>query len=310
MAIAIYRQANQTGRVDMRDPEVTLSYLIKATGDDKFDESAVEDAMEAEAPLTYSGLGQRSIAFSELGNGVYEATATYRLLEGSPLPTLGGAIPPGDPPPPGAPGAPPPPPAEAAALDETYSFQTSGGTQHITQSRRTVSKTRRGGGTAPDFKGAIGVNRDRVDGCDIFVGKLEFQMVKEIPAVSLSYVKVLRELTGSVNDREFYHFGEGECLFLGATGQTKGPEGTGGVGGWVVTYAFAVSETETDVEIVPPDPEDPETDPGLVVPEKRGWDYLWVYYEPAVSEDTLGRVPLAAYVEEVYPYKNHYRLRI
>lgn len=296
MAITVQRLASQEGSVNQRDSEVALEWFVKATGADKFDEVAVELAVLTAAPLTYAGLGQRIYSIQELGNGVYLATTTYRLLEGQPVPEVTGG---GPAPPPGTPGGPPPPPAETAPLDETYSFRTHGGTVHITQSRETMSRTRRGGGDAPNFERAINVNGGRVEGTDILTGNLQFSMTKRIPQVDLAYIKELAALSSppSWNEATFYHFPAATVLFLGAAGQATT---TADAGGWSVTFDFVFSPTLEDIEICA----------DLTVPVKRGWDYLWVLYRSVETEGSVGREPEAAYVEEVYPRSDFRRLRI
>jgi len=43
----------------------------------------------------------------------------------------------------------------------------------------------------------------------------------------------------------------------------------------------------------------------IIVLEKRGWDYLWVFYVEKEDTDTrtLVQSPRAAYVERVYRYR-------
>lgn len=59
------------------------------------------------------------------------------------------------------------------------SGDTMGGTQHLTQSLATVNKYAPSGKTAPDFKGAIGVTKDSVDGVDVVCPVFNF-MVKKV----------------------------------------------------------------------------------------------------------------------------------
>ena len=60
---------------------------------------------------------------------------------------------------------------------------------------------------------------------------------------------------------------------------------------WEITFRFAVSPNQSSLQVGK-----------LKVPNKRGWDYLWVRY--ADTEDTashtLVKSPLGAYVERVY----------
>ncbi len=168
------------------------------------------------------------------------------------------------------------------AGESSFAFDTGGGSQHITQSRQTM---RRYPETAPDFKGAIGVTHESVEGVDITVPVYHFSETHYFSEVSLAYRMTLFALTGKMNSGSFRGLGAGECLFLGAAGSQRGEEL------WEVTFRFAASPSRTDIPVGE-----------LTVTEKLGWDYLWVRY--ADSEDTAGHAlvkkPIAAYVERVY----------
>ena len=166
--------------------------------------------------------------------------------------------------------------------ESSVAFDTGGGTQHITQSRQTLLKFPE---TAPDFKGAIGVTHESVEGVDITVPVYNFSETHYFSEVSLGYRMTLFALTGKINSGSFRGLGAGECLFLGAAGSQRGAEL------WEVTFRFAASPNRSDIPVG-----------DLTVSHKLGWDYLWVRY--ADSEDTashtLVKKPIAAYVERVY----------
>jgi hypothetical protein len=173
--------------------------------------------------------------------------------------------------------------------DSTYQFDTGGGTQHITQSLQTVGRYAPPGKTAPDFQGAIGVTHDNVEGVDITVPVYNFSETHYLSdaAVTPAYKATLFFLTGKVNGGPFRGFQMGEVLFLGASGSKRGTED------WEITFRFAASPNVA----------------GLVVGDiggisKRGWEYLWVRYADAedMASGTLVKRPIAAYVEQVYPY--------
>jgi hypothetical protein len=302
MAVTVFRQIGTAEQIDLRSPSASLEYFARADAADRYNEQAIRDAVNTASPYSYYGLTKTSIRVRELGSGVNTATVEYRLLEGQPQPG-------------GLPGVgsgqnqpPPPTPKENDPLNETFSFKVSAATQHVTQSLRTVSRTRRAlppqnpldpVPRAPDYKGAIGVTKDRLEGCDVpprGVSTLEWSYTISAPAISHGYLKRLARMVGTTNKYFFFHHADGEVLFLAASGQTKGPEGVS------ITYEFAVSPNLTDVEIVPNrDPVTGAQDPkgGLTVPSKRGWEYLWVAYEPNTSEFKATQEPLAAYVEQV-----------
>jgi hypothetical protein len=298
VAVTVFRQIGTSEQIDLRSPQASLEYFARADAADRYNEQAIRDAVNAASPYSYYGLTKTSIKVKELGSGVNAATVEYRLLEGQPQPG-------------GLPGVgkgqeqpPPPTPKENDPLNETFSFKVALATQHVTQSLRTRSITIRkdlqaAGKSPPAMVGAIGVNKDRIEGCDIpprGVGVLEWSYTITAPAVSHGYLKTLEGMVGHTNAGRFFHRAEGECLFLGASGQTKGPEGVS------ITYEFAGSPNRTNVEIVPrvgalglP------TGQELIVPEKRGFEYLWVYYEPVADAKAAKLVqnPMAAYVEVV-----------
>lgn len=298
MAVTVYRLAQTDERVDKRNPEATLHYIaLRST-----DEQAIRVAVDAASPATYYGLTKTSANPVEQGGGVWLVPVTYRLLDGEPitggLPATGGGPP--------APGGPPPStPQETSNLNETFSFKTSGGTQHVTQAITTVRRVNRGGGQAPYYGGSIGVNKDKLDGVDVVTGKLEWSYSVTVPGVSFAYIRKLAGLVGCMNEQLFFHHEKGECLFLGASGQTKGPEGMN------ITYEFGSSPNLEEVVIVPAfDPVTGDATPGGPLfftadangPAKRGWDYLWVLYEAGTDQGKPGQKAAAAYVEQVYRY--------
>jgi hypothetical protein len=174
----------------------------------------------------------------------------------------------------------------------TLQFDTTGGTQHITQSRATVAKLAPPGKVAPDFKGAIGVNNDQIEGVDITIPQFNLKITKKLPlaAVSDAYIDVLYKTTGSVNGSDWRVFKQREALFLGASGSIRMADLK-----WEITYNFAIQKSITAAD-------------GIMIGdigpiEKKGWDYLWVRYEDVVDDasKTLVKKPTAVYIEQVYP---------
>lgn len=171
--------------------------------------------------------------------------------------------------------------------DEMYEFDTTGGTQHITQSKAT---TRYPTGTAPNFNSAIGVTENGVEGVDIVVPAYAWseRLILEDEFVDATYKRTLSRLTGKVNNGPFRGFPKGEVLFLGARGSQRGVDGD-----WEVAFSFAQQRNVTGQRI------------GTITDiAKEGWDYLWVRYKPGDGGDgqTLVRTPSAVYVEQVYEY--------
>src|SRR6185503_3870957 len=72
---------------------------------------------------------------------------------------------------------------------------------------------------APDYRRAIGVTRDRVQGCDIFAPKFEFSITNKHSAVGFSTLKYWFSLVAHTNQKVFKTFQRGEVLYLGSSGR-------------------------------------------------------------------------------------------
>ncbi len=171
--------------------------------------------------------------------------------------------------------------------ESSFSFDTGGGNQHITQSIQTIGSYAPSGQTAPDFKGAIGVTHDSVEGVDITVPVYEFSETHYLPdgQVTQAYRGTLFNLTGKVNNGSFKGLSAGECLFLGASGSKRGADD------WEITFRFAASPNRANIAVGE-----------ITVASKKGWEYLWVRYADTedAGSNTLVKQPVAAYVEKVY----------
>lgn len=171
-----------------------------------------------------------------------------------------------------------------------YEFDTSGGTQRIATSLATLQRVALPGYSAPDYQGAINVNDNRVEGADVTVPIYTFSETRYYPnsLVTQAYKYTLFQLTGRVNDAPFKGFAKGEVLFLGASGSKRGREK------WALTFKFAASPNVVNQPI----------GPGALLVSKEGWEFLWVRFEDQVNSNALIKIPVAYYVERVYPYGN------
>lgn len=136
---------------------------------------------------------------------------------------------------------------------------------------------------APDYKGAIGVTADRIAGCDVYYGHLEFTITRQVYPVTEVLITDLLGMVGTINAAEWRSFPAKSLLYLGATGTPK----PGDI--WTLTHRFAASPPATNVPVGP-----------ITVPVKAGWDFLWVAYGMGKVGNYLLQVPQAAYVEQVY----------
>jgi len=235
---------------------VELTYLIDGTSDDLAAKTALRDG----TPLVYDGLVRQSYSVERIGETQWEGTVRYGRRQ-----------------------------REPETGESNLQFDTGGGTQHITHSLATVASYAVPGKQAPDFKGAIGVTADSVEGTDITVPQFQFSETHYLAAelVTWSYVVTLASLTGRVNSAPFRGFAAGEVLFLGASGSKRGEED------WEITFRFAASPNMTGLQIG-----------DITGIDKKGWEYLWIRYEDDVDAVANAPIkkPLAAYVEQVYQY--------
>jgi hypothetical protein len=251
MATIHERYDSRETTVSFDRPAAELLYWVEGTESDL----AVKTLVEATIPAIYAGLVYQEYRIYHRGGGLWDVSVRYGSREQNEVGT------------------------------SNFSFETGGGTQHITQSLETLQKKAPPDITAPDFQGAIGVTGDAIEGTDIVVPVYTFTETHYIAnsAVTGAYKAALFALTGRVNGATFRGFEAGEVLFLGASGSKRGAED------WEITFRFAASPNVTGIEI------------GEITGiDKRGWDYLWVRYVDDEHADTLVKRPASAYVERVY----------
>lgn len=164
MTIALIERPQSRGAEE--GPAKAYAELVyTAVGSD--DDVAIRGAVESAIPATYVNLPLANYRISPLGNGMWDVVVRYDSRE---------------------------------PKDSSYTFDTGGGTQHITQSLQTIAKKAKPGETAPDFKQAIGVTTDEVAGVDITVPVYSFTETHYIAnsLVTGAYKLTLFALTGKV----------------------------------------------------------------------------------------------------------------
>lgn len=236
-----------------------LGYIVRGTDDD----IEARNSAQAFSPDTYDGLPRQAIQIEPLGPQMWDVAVRYGQTSSA------APIPPGE---------------------SSFTFETGGGSQRITQSLQTVSSYAAPGAVAPDFGGAIGVAADGPEGVDITVPIYQFSETHyfENSQVTSAYKGVIFGCTGKTNDAPFKGFAAGEVLFLGATGAKRG---AGPDDDWEITFRFAASPNKTNMTIG-----------SIVGVDKKGWEYLWVRYADAEDSGSgaIVKRPIAAYVERVY----------
>ena len=235
---------------------VELRFLVAGTDND----ADVAAQVLFDSPEYYNDLPRESITFTRIGEKEWESTVRY-------------ATPP------------------ATDTDPSFTFETGGATAHITQALSTSGVYVAPGQTAPDFRNAIGVSRDSVDGVDIVVPTYKWTETFRLPAgfVTGSYKAQLFGLTGRTNASGFRGFQAEEVLFEGARGSRRG------AGDWEISFAFAASPNVTGLTVG-----------NITGINKKGWEYLWCRYADFEDEaaQMLVKRPVAVIVNRVYPSGN------
>lgn len=170
------------------------------------------------------------------------------------------------------------------------SWDTTGGTQHITASLETLASTAYSASyDAPDFKKAIEVTTSGVNGTDVTVPILQLEYEYTFPNASVTdaYIRKLRDLTGTTNDAIWRGWAIGDLLFLGSNGRQSSK------GDITARFIFAAGKKITlsaaDINMVDD-------------LEKGAHDHLWYYFktfQDTSAEEIVAR-PAAAYVERLY----------
>ena len=260
--LAVAARAAKAGLTDTKTAADAITTILNSYGLAAEDAGKVSDWMstlEGEAPDPWQDLARKSCRVEPHGDapGYWLGIATYVAPED----------------------------VEQDPGESTYRFNTGGGSQHITTSLQTTSYSLNP--NAPDYKGAIGVTKDAVEGVDIVVPRYEWSETHTIAAayVTQAYKMKLMELTGKTNNAAWQGYAADEVLFLGAEGAKRGD------GDWDITFNFAAGKNKTGITIA-----------GMNNVAKKAWEYLWVRYED--KEDTTAKAlvkqPVAVYVEKVY----------
>lgn len=244
--------------------EVRRRYVVGQC--DSFDDCV--EKIEAYTPMYAASVNnywmRHTLSINGLGNKYFDVTATYRTLvpvqqsQGEPPEYVPGSI----------------------------GWDTTGHSEHITQSLPTQQRIPN---NAPNYRGAINVSGDAVQGIDVVRPVFRYSETWILPVDSVlncAYLGNVYRLTGTVNANQFRCFEPGEALFLGARGQWQEDQPY-----VAVTYEF---------EARPNDPNYYPFDGAAGFFDKKGWDHIWIKYQDEADEGELVKVPVAAYKSKVY----------
>lgn len=241
----------------------TIPYAIFGAAD----ETDAKATALASIPTTYNGIPRSGISGLECINATtWKVTARYAQPDSS-----GGS--------------------DTAVLENTFTFETGGGTQTVRQSFDGFSNKFVAGGPPGGtwVDSAINFDGENVNGVDIVIPQYQWAETFWFdPAlVTNEYRRILANRTSTVNASAFRGYDAGEVMFLGASGSKQGN------GWWQITFKFARERNRTGLQI------------GAITGiSKTGWQYMWVRYEDDVADNSLIKKPKAVHVETLYtPYE-------
>lgn len=279
--------------IDTQDAECDVEFFVWEAAN----EIEVQIAVYAAAPLTFLNLFRGELKAREVGPGMWMVTVHYATLNRQEA--IGQDV------------EPPETPTTNGILGPQFTFDTTGGSVHVTQSRRTRSVNTAAGSTTTKEDGsidaqavgvlldtarAIGVSADRVEGTDIVEPKFEWSWQQPIAELPLGYMMALFHLTGTVNyNGPFFGFDRGESLYLGASGTFTYADR------WSITHRFAAKPNRRNVSFG----NSAAGTGGLSVPFIAGWDYVWFEYATRPVNGRMLQVPVKAVVDIVYPSGDH-----
>lgn len=250
-----------------------LIYIVRGSDDT----TVIRQHMLSVLPSTYDDLKFKSITWKQDGPLIWTVTANYVQF----VPELGSYV---------------------------FNFDTSGETVHMDVAYAVFDSASTGGGTAPNLLGAINLVNGpdgHIQGVDgITAPGLRFSIEKMVPQANLTmtYVRTLAGLTGSMNNAEYLGFAAGELLFIGAQGSQSINEGGQLTSNPIVTYNFIAAPNVT------------LTIAGQAI-DKRGHDYISVVNNTREvttgdGEKHIVQLPKWIYSLQVYPLANFSLLAI
>lgn len=178
------------------------------------------------------------------------------------------------------------------AGDNFYSFDTGGGTAHITHSLSTTATYNAAGHSTTNHKNAINVHEGNIGGLDVGIPAYEWQETHYFAdaTVSDAYIGKLYALAWHVNSDNFAirngsatNFPAGSVIFKGASGGQREE------GDWEITFAFSYSQNRTGLSVG-----------DIAAIAKKGWEWLWIETKPTPDGGRMRQKAVQANVEQVY----------
>lgn len=252
----------------------TAHYFVHGEPEELVDEDNVLNlvAIGVVIPRWLGGLPLHSADVERINDKVYKVSATFQFDDRQK------------------------PEGENNFPQKSYSVDTSGGTIHITNGLKVISKV---GDVSEKIGTALNVDEEgKVQGIDITSPVFNFHVSLDLPdsQVTSGLLQAIYEGTGKVNNAPFTLFGiqylTRDLYFLGAQINTTQVNNEEVENKWTLNYSFVANKSLINHVL----------NKDLVVPLKSGWDNLTVLYERFSDKIVKKRVPKAvgAYVTQVF----------
>ncbi len=145
----------------------------------------------------------------------------------------------------------------------------------------------------------VNVTDEGVEGVDVIIPTLDFTITKEFAAnaVTMSFVRLLYSLTGTVNADNFLGFAPGELLYKGVDASFNDDR-------WSISYEFSAIPNVQNMQITAPvlNAQRQVITGVFEVASKKGWEFLWIEFVDGAGP--LKKVMKQVNVIKVYPEAN------
>lgn len=170
------------------NPSIEVPYI--AYGSES--ETAIKDAIYADAPETRDGLVLSDVTVENIGGGKWECSVTYGLL-GTP---------------------------QTNENAQSVQWDLSAQQVNVKVSKDTIRRYAPYGQTAPDLGGAIEWDGERVNGVDVNTGAFTFSVTRQYTDDECNecFMRTISTSAFKMNDDAFWMWDRGEVLFMGASG--------------------------------------------------------------------------------------------
>jgi len=255
----IFDHQLESGAANLAANKITHEYQLIGTANEFPDEEAAAIYLYNNVPVFFAGAWLEDIQISPKGNGLFYVTCPY-----GPLPRFPGN-----------------------GVDFRLNFRTTGGTVHISTSRKMVAKYDTGSPTAPD---TVIIGQDGA-GAEITVPAQmrSYAFTYSAGVVTEAAMDYWEDITGSVNSVTWHLRPPGEVLFLGAEGDTTEKADSSSS----VTFHFAMSRNKTGLTIG-----------SITGIDKQGHDLIDIHTKTAVISSQDVQEAKFIYIQRPYERMN------